>query len=415
MTLDPKNRDDLLMSRWPQLLMVGVLLGGCDVPMGFELPEPTIYCPEYCENYETACTEYAQTYEADCTTDCLAMPQGEAIESEDTGSNASETDATASADASTPNDAPTEWPTAGNSIACRMHILTLIQNGDPQGPEALCPEANLAGSTLCVDPEEPEPEPEPETDTSTGPAPTFLSCDNVTFEGCCTPDNEVFWCENDTLFTLTCGMGGGSCGWNNEENWYGCRGTGLAEPAGDHPYLCSTESCDNPCQDQACGTHCGQDCGNCGDGLYCTTQNTCEVCSCTDKKCGVNECGQPCGQCTTTDVCIDNQCLPAHGACMNESDIAVYESPVFLDANKTCTAQCMTADDPGTCGTECITEQALFSVECSTCFGAHFGCINLRCKDECVTNPSPVLCSPCIYKQCNVELSVCTGLPIETP
>jgi len=398
-----------------RLLVIGVLLGGCNVPQGFEGFAPIDYCAEYCTAYEALCVDdLAQDYEKDCTPDCLAMAQGLAIEPEGAESDTTEADASTTpeeGDVSTPTEVPVEWPTEGNTIACRMHVLTLLENSDPKEPEVHCPQADLMGSTLCVDPTEPEPEP----DTTPGPPPEFLSCENVTFQGCCTPNNEVFWCEKDTLFTVTCGVGGGSCGWNDDQNWYDCRSTGLAEPAGDHPYLCSTESCDNPCQEQACGTHCGQDCGDCDDGLFCSTGNACETCSCTDKKCGVNECGQPCGQCLATDVCVDNQCLPAHGACMNEADVAVYESPLFLDAHKDCTAQCIATEDPTTCGTQCITEQAMFSEECSSCFGGHFGCINLRCKDECVPEPSPVLCTPCIYKQCNVSLAECSGLPIETP
>ena len=100
---------------------------------------------------------------------------------------------------------------------------------------------------------------------------------------------------------------------------------------------------------------------------------------------------------------------------MNEDDIALYESPLYAEATKTCTGECLMDADPKTCGSLCYQQELGLSVDCADCFGGHFECITTACSVECVDNTDPALCTPCIYKRCSQGLADCSGLPISTP
>jgi len=344
--------------RWAgYILLVGSVGLGCSLPVGGVEAEPDLnFCEDYCTVFEALCIEAnTQGYLVDCMTDCDLFEQGAPLEEERTEETTDEP-----AEETTEEEAIVEWPTDGNTIACRMHYLSLALSDDPDlaDSDTLCPQAALVDNTVCVDPPVPDVPDVPDVPVVPEPIdvnepPAFLSCANVTFTGCCTTDNTIYWCEDDALYMVVCGQGGGTCGWNDDQSWYDCRGEGKTEPTESHPYLCATESCDDACKDKDCGFHCGQPCGACGDGLYCTADNTCETCTCGEKKCGVNQCGQPCGQCDTGTICVNHTCIISSGLCMNETDIALYESDLFADVTKTCTAQCLLDADPKACGSLC--------------------------------------------------------------
>lgn len=105
-------------------------------------------------------------------------------------------------------------------------------------------------------------------------------CNGVSYEGCCTPDQTLLYCEGNKLFMLSCDeMDAEFCGWNEEMQFYDCMTDGYEDPSGKHPYSCE-KGCIPNCKDKECGPDgCGKHCGACKQGYYC------------DKgKCLVSEC-----------------------------------------------------------------------------------------------------------------------------
>lgn len=136
-----------------------------------------------------------------------------------------------------------------------------------------------------------------------------LTCDNLTYEGCCTPDGALFWCADGDVGTLDCAGEGSTCGWSSTDSFYVCGAPENSDPAGANEWLCPGYDCDDPCGGRDCGSRCGVSCGGCDDGSICTDTGQCMVCSCDGKACGEDACGNACGSCDGDLLCVDNQCI----------------------------------------------------------------------------------------------------------
>ena len=67
-----------------------------------------------------------------------------------------------------------------------------------------------------------------------------VACGGVTFEGCCTADATLVWCDGGQLQSGSCGSAG--CGWTPVVG-YDCGYDG-ADPSGQFPYLCPGAGCE---------------------------------------------------------------------------------------------------------------------------------------------------------------------------
>jgi hypothetical protein len=105
--------------------------------------------------------------------------------------------------------------------------------------------------------------------------PVVDPCQGLTFEGCCTADGTVRWCEGGQVRESDCAADGRACGWLDAANGYYCAAEEFAGPA-SAPYLCAGESCPNACSGRECGYDCGQSCGTCGTGETCNPSGQCE-------------------------------------------------------------------------------------------------------------------------------------------
>ncbi len=157
-------------------------------------------------------------------------------------------------------------------------------------------------------------------------------CDGISFEGCCTGDGKLRYCDGGLLLTFGCGKQG-TCGWRDDAFGFDCTVDGAPAPAGTE-FLCPGETCANatPCSGRQCGFECGVACGTCETNQYCDdTTGTCEACSCDGKNCGDDGCGTSCGECPSGDVCDKdtqvcraNECGQVTGAgCCNADESAI--------------------------------------------------------------------------------------------
>lgn len=66
--------------------------------------------------------------------------------------------------------------------------------------------------------------------------------------------------------------------------------------------------CVSDCTDRSCGMDdCGLPCGQCPEGAFCQ-ENRCYPCTCDGQECGPNVCGQWCGSCLIGQACINGSC-----------------------------------------------------------------------------------------------------------
>ncbi len=176
------------------------------------------------------------------------------------------------------------------------------------------------------------------------------TCAGYTFQGCCTLDNHVRWCENGVTCDIDCNPGAPlGCGWMAAQQFYDCGQTPGADPTCANPYSCikggclpsaQKGCCNCPCQACVCAKSptccsvqwtaqcvnlCKVDCGGCGSTNGCTTSTTpgcagcsCELCVCNqdafccqvawDATCA-NTCKNKCGgQCGCVPSCAGKQC-----------------------------------------------------------------------------------------------------------
>jgi agmatine/peptidylarginine deiminase len=181
-------------------------------------------------------------------------------------------------------------------------------------------------------------------------------CDGLTYEGCCTNDLKLKWCENGEVKTLECDN---TCGWNPNANqpWYVCGAEGDGPP--EFPISCEGEcqpqcdgmqcggdgcgglcgSCDagSLCQNGVCvcepicegvecgGDGCGGTCGTCGAGSSCD-QGVCTCApACDNAQCGDDGCGSICGNCGNGASCVEGFCIPDAGGCGNVGPAGVCQ------------------------------------------------------------------------------------------
>ncbi len=90
------------------------------------------------------------------------------------------------------------------------------------------------------------------------------------YEGCCAPNDTLWWCEDAKLKKLSC-AGKGPCGWNGADGYYNCATDGGADPTGTFPRECPPGiGCQPDCDGKVCGDDgCGESCGACDAGLLC--------------------------------------------------------------------------------------------------------------------------------------------------
>ncbi len=136
-------------------------------------------------------------------------------------------------------------------------------------------------------------------------------CDVIAFEGCCTPEGDLFFCDDDALTWHGCN--GGGCGWDDQGELYDCDRPSAASDDPDVPYLCPEETCETPCAGLSCGTDCGVDCGTCADGTETCEAGQCVACSCDGLACGDDGCGSSCGTCESQASCQAGSCVSECG------------------------------------------------------------------------------------------------------
>ncbi len=137
-------------------------------------------------------------------------------------------------------------------------------------------------------------------------APASDNCGGVTYEGCCTAQGTVRWCDQGQLYTSDCAAQDTTCGWASDTSGgaYYCANEASPGPA-SAPYLCAGETCLNTCAGRECGYQCGQSCGTCGSGEVCTADGQCEP-----DRCGTLDYYGCCSG-SVSVWCQDNQILTA--------------------------------------------------------------------------------------------------------
>ena len=153
-------------------------------------------------------------------------------------------------------------------------------------------------------------------------------CGLVAFEGCCTPEGAVLFCEDDELWQDNCD--GGGCGWNPQYSAYDCVGLGEASGDASFPFLCQgyDYECVDPCAGRECGHDCGVACGSCtaGEAICELLSGQCLECTCAGLECGTDFCGNACGTCADATFCSSEQkCEPCscEGAACGEDGCGV--------------------------------------------------------------------------------------------
>jgi len=153
----------------------------------------------------------------DCSAEGLGCENGECVEVEPecTDDNDCGTDAYCDGNVAVP----------GNAGSCNNGSCLLAPGQPPEDCSAAGKEC-VAGE--CVEAEE------------TGGETGSEGCGGLTFEGCCTPEGVVEWCENGQAQAANCkeqpDPSKQECGWNG--GIYDCTGTSTADPSGVNPLWC---------------------------------------------------------------------------------------------------------------------------------------------------------------------------------
>ncbi|NOZ02670.1 MAG: hypothetical protein GXP54_12385, partial [Deltaproteobacteria bacterium] len=155
------------------------------------------------------------------------------------------------------------------------------KNDDCQGPDWLC---------KC-------------NDCSSGCVAPVNKCGGVTYDGCCTLEGILKYCENNTIKTVDCGSWD-KCGWDQNNSWYDCDFSG--EGPDGFPKTCPGEG---PCGDVPADGVCD------GDVLkWCQDAKVNETdCAADDMTCGEDSDQKP--ACVCKDACVEKeaQCLDYPG------------------------------------------------------------------------------------------------------
>ncbi|NOZ01042.1 MAG: agmatine deiminase family protein [Deltaproteobacteria bacterium] len=136
-------------------------------------------------------------------------------------------------------------------------------------------------------------------DCSTGCKPPPDKCEGITFEGCCTLDGFMKYCENNSISTVDC-KGWDQCGWSPDDKWYDC-GFSAQGPEG-FPKACPGEG---PCGDiPEAGVCDGDVLKRCQDGKVSQTD-----CAADGKVCGEDADEKPACACPAACNAGDSECL----------------------------------------------------------------------------------------------------------
>jgi len=214
------------------------------------------------------------------------------------------------------------------------------------------------------------------------------TCGDISYEGCCSPDQTLQWCENSVLCAIACAQNpdptGQKCGWSDTAGFYDCGQYAVVEPTCTHPYDCPGSCvpcgsigyegcCDglvvtwcecgclrtidcslNAAPNNTCGWKADvgyYDCGAVGAEPTGTFPLECSggpcVPSCGGRQCGDDGCGGSCGTCPAGYVC-------------NASGLCEVGTCVPSCAGK----QCGSDGCGGTCGT-CPADQTCVDGACT--------------------------------------------------
>ena len=156
-------------------------------------------------------------------------------------------------------------------------------------------------------------------------------CGDVGFNGRCTPEGLVIWCDDSILFSIDCSYatdGAGHCG---------------VHPQGGY-FDCIVPKAQDGCGDRECGPDgAGGVCGTCGAGTACTPEGSCAACTptCSGKTCGDDGCGGSCGTCGTGTFCSAGVCTQAPQATCQGRCQQPYDAQYICH----CDADCFAYDD----------------------------------------------------------------------
>jgi hypothetical protein len=198
-----------------------------------------------------------------------------------------------------------------------------------------------------------------------------------------------------------CAVGDSSfCSWKVSATFsgYDCGSMPTVEPTGTYPYTCGTG--DGPgcsCLNKQCGDDgCGNSCGACLGGATCDASGSCQCAgTCLGKTCGDDGCGNSCGVCPAGQFCISGACEGSCSAdcvgkncggdgCGGECGVCLSDQTCSPDG--VCVAGCQ-ADCVGKlCGDDGCGES------CGTCAGDQTCNLAGQCEAACGAN--------CLGKQC---------------
>jgi hypothetical protein len=172
-------------------------------------------------------------------------------------------------------------------------------------------------------------------------------------------------------------------------------------------------ACVPDCLNKQCGSDgCGGSCGDCGEGSFCDSADSCQVlqgclqptdcpegsvcyeffcCTpdCHDKACGPDSCGGSCGICEPGFSCLSGSCLPYYGIC------GTKDGPGCPDCS---CEQCVCDADPFCCETQWDGQCADACLwECGGCMECQASCSGKECGTDgcggtCGECASPLLC-----------------------
>jgi hypothetical protein len=118
---------------------------------------------------------------------------------------------------------------------------------------------------------------------------------------------------------------------------------------------------------------------------------------------------------TPEDVVAPEDVVEPAGACMNETDGPLLDTPEKRDAVTAqatdCGIGCLGDDDVATCSVTCLVGATGLSVECSACYAGMVGCSKDNCLAECLAEPGSEACSNCQTEAgCFDDFYACSGM-----
>ena len=220
-------------------------------------------------------------------------------------------------------------------------------------------------------------------------------CFGITFEGCCTDDKAVRWCEGGVLCEISC-ANKPACGWKSGAGVYDCAAIPQSDPTCENPYSCLVGGCAPAYEDEGCCDCPCQPCV-CSKDPYCCQVSWDPVCV---KKC------RECGGCGSTDGCT---AAPTPGCSGCACEACVCQLDDFCCTGKwdsMCAGLCATQCDggcdicqPDCNGKDCGSDGCLGI--CGVC-PANAECTQGKCVPICEPDCTGLACGmdPCGKKNC---------------